>query len=72
MLHPVKNFKNKDDTLWSVELEQVFGFPAHYTDVGNLSATKRQQLIGRAWSVPVICYLFRFLLDYFESDESNV
>lgn len=67
MQYPVKRYNNREDTIWITELEPIFGFPVHYTDVGNMSATKRQQLIGKAWSVQVICYLFRCLQDYFET-----
>lgn len=33
---------------------RVFGFPEHYTDVGNMSVTARHKLIGQSWSVPVV------------------
>lgn len=71
MLHPVKDANNKKDTVWITELEQIFGFPRHYTDTGNISASKRQQLLGRAWSVHVIQYLFRCLLDYYKTKSSD-
>lgn len=44
---------NKINFLWLNECEKLFGLPEHYTDYG-LSPQKRQVLIGRAWSVPVI------------------
>lgn len=54
------------DVLWATELEQVFGFPRHYTDVGNLSLGKRRQLLGKAWSVPVVCHILRPLRSFFK------
>jgi DNA (cytosine-5)-methyltransferase 3A len=32
----------------------VFGFPEHFTDVGNLQPRQRQALLGKAWSVDVM------------------
>nr|AAF74515.1 DNA cytosine-specific methyltransferase isoform 1 [Mus musculus]AAF74519.1 DNA cytosine-specific methyltransferase isoform 5 [Mus musculus] len=55
----------KDDVLWCTELERIFGFPAHYTDVSNMGRGARQKLLGRSWSVPVIRHLFAPLKDYF-------
>ncbi|CAD7673651.1 unnamed protein product [Nyctereutes procyonoides] len=45
----------KEDILWCTEMERVFGFPVHYTDVSNMSHLATQRLLGRSWSVPVIC-----------------
>ncbi|XP_076967553.1 DNA (cytosine-5)-methyltransferase 3B isoform X1 [Tamandua tetradactyla] len=55
----------KEDVLWCTELERIFGFPVHYTDVSNMSRGARQKLLGRSWSVPVIRHLFAPLKDYF-------
>ncbi|XP_052037677.1 DNA (cytosine-5)-methyltransferase 3C-like [Apodemus sylvaticus] len=55
----------KDDDLWCTELERIFGFPAHYTDVSNMGRSARQKLLGKSWSVPVIKHLFAPLKDYF-------
>ncbi|XP_073339367.1 DNA (cytosine-5)-methyltransferase 3A-like isoform X2 [Pagrus major] len=55
----------KEDILWCTEMERVFGFPVHYTDVSNMSRLGRQRLLGRSWSVPVIRHLFAPLKDYF-------
>uniref|UniRef100_A0A8I5ZZV1 DNA (cytosine-5-)-methyltransferase n=1 Tax=Rattus norvegicus TaxID=10116 RepID=A0A8I5ZZV1_RAT len=55
----------KDDVLWCTELERIFGFPAHYTDVSNMGRSARQKLLGKSWSVPVIRHLFAPLKDYF-------
>uniref|UniRef100_A0A7N6AFT1 DNA (cytosine-5-)-methyltransferase n=1 Tax=Anabas testudineus TaxID=64144 RepID=A0A7N6AFT1_ANATE len=55
----------KEDILWCTEMERVFGFPVHYTDVSNMSRLARQRLLGRSWSVPVIRHLFAPLKDYF-------
>ncbi|KAM8864274.1 DNA (cytosine-5-)-methyltransferase 3 beta, duplicate a isoform 2-T2 [Spinachia spinachia] len=56
----------KEDYLWCTEMEQVFGFPKHYTDVNNMGRAQRQRVLGRSWSVPVIRHLFAPLKDYFE------
>nr|UAT11631.1 DNA methyltransferase 3 alpha [Protopterus annectens] len=55
----------KEDILWCPEMERVFGFPVHYTDVSNMSRLARQRLLGRSWSVPVIRHLFAPLKEYF-------
>uniref|UniRef100_A0A8C5CHF9 DNA (cytosine-5-)-methyltransferase n=1 Tax=Gadus morhua TaxID=8049 RepID=A0A8C5CHF9_GADMO len=55
----------KEDILWCTELERIFGFPVHYTDVSNMGRSARQKLLGRSWSVPVIRHLFAPLKDYF-------
>ncbi|KAL8586041.1 hypothetical protein ACOMHN_023684 [Nucella lapillus] len=55
------------DTLWLSELERLFGFPAHYTDVSNLPPTKRRALLGRSWSVQVVTEILRPLTQYFAS-----
>lgn len=38
-------------------MEKLFGLPEHYTDVQNISTTIRQKLLGKSWSVQVICEL---------------
>ncbi|KAJ7332225.1 hypothetical protein JRQ81_014405 [Phrynocephalus forsythii] len=58
----------KEDDLWCTELERIFGFPRHYTDVSNMGRGARQKLLGRSWSVPVIRHLFAPLKDYFACD----
>ncbi len=50
---------------------RLFGFPEHYTDVGNLGRAGRQRLLGKAWSVPVIRHLFSPLKDYFKSSTTK-
>ncbi|KAI1890264.1 hypothetical protein AGOR_G00151930 [Albula goreensis] len=55
----------KDDYLWCTEIERIFGFPKHYTDVNNMGRAQRQKVLGRSWSVPVIRHLFAPLKDYF-------
>lgn len=49
--------------LFITEIEAIFGLPQHFTDVGDLSISSRQKLLGRAWSVQVI----RDLLDILSS-----
>ncbi|XP_071333215.1 DNA (cytosine-5-)-methyltransferase 3 beta, duplicate a isoform X3 [Trachinotus anak] len=58
----------KEDYLWCTEMEQIFGFPKHYTDVNNMGRMQRQKVLGRSWSVPVIRHLFAPLKDYFECE----
>uniref|UniRef100_H3D4L6 DNA (cytosine-5-)-methyltransferase n=1 Tax=Tetraodon nigroviridis TaxID=99883 RepID=H3D4L6_TETNG len=62
------NMNGKEDYLWCTELEQIFGFPKHYTDVNNMGRTQRQKVLGRSWSVPVIRHLFAPLKDYYECE----
>ncbi|XP_030623652.1 uncharacterized protein LOC115806935 [Chanos chanos] len=59
----------KDDNIWVTELEKIFGFPKHYTDVRNMGRIQRQKVLGKSWSVPVIRHLFAPLKDYFACDE---
>ncbi|XP_044014997.1 DNA (cytosine-5)-methyltransferase 3A-like [Aphidius gifuensis] len=53
------------DCLWTTELEEIFSLPRHYTDVNNLSATKRQKLIGQSWCVQTITEILRPLCHFF-------
>lgn len=46
---------------------RIFGFPEHYTDVANLSASRRLKLLGQSWSVPVIRHLLSPLCNYFQA-----
>ncbi|KAJ3586413.1 hypothetical protein NHX12_012811 [Muraenolepis orangiensis] len=62
------SMNGKEDYLWCTEMEQVFGFPKHYTDVNNMGRSQRQRVLGRSWSVPVIRHLFAPLKDYFECE----
>uniref|UniRef100_A0A8C7ZD26 DNA (cytosine-5-)-methyltransferase n=1 Tax=Oryzias sinensis TaxID=183150 RepID=A0A8C7ZD26_9TELE len=59
----------KDDSLWCTEMELIFGFPKHYTDVNNMSRMQRQRVLGRSWSVPVIRHLLAPLKDYYACEE---
>uniref|UniRef100_UPI003AADEB4B uncharacterized protein n=1 Tax=Centroberyx gerrardi TaxID=166262 RepID=UPI003AADEB4B len=59
----------KEDILWITELEKIFGFPKHYTDVRNMNRQQRQKVLGKSWSVPVIRHLFAPLKDYFACEE---
>ncbi|XP_073679162.1 DNA (cytosine-5-)-methyltransferase beta, duplicate b.3 [Garra rufa] len=62
----------EDDSLWITELEKIFGFPKHYTDVKNLGRMQRQRVLGKSWSVPVIRHLLAPLKDYFACDEVSL
>uniref|UniRef100_UPI0037E8F48C uncharacterized protein n=1 Tax=Semicossyphus pulcher TaxID=241346 RepID=UPI0037E8F48C len=59
----------REDNLWITELEKIFGFPKHYTDVRDMNRQQRQKALGKAWSVPVIRHLFAPLKDYFACEE---
>ncbi|KAM4736751.1 uncharacterized protein FYW61_004416 [Anableps anableps] len=59
----------REDILWITELEKIFGFPKHYTDVRNMNRQQRQKLLGKAWSVPVVRHLFAPLKEYFACEE---
>ncbi|KAM4738365.1 DNA (cytosine-5-)-methyltransferase 3 beta, duplicate a isoform 2-T3 [Anableps anableps] len=65
------SMNGKEDYLWCTEMEQIFGFPKHYTDVNNMSRMQRQKVLGRSWSVPVIRHLFAPLKDYFECENEQ-
>uniref|UniRef100_A0A672ZDZ9 DNA (cytosine-5-)-methyltransferase n=1 Tax=Sphaeramia orbicularis TaxID=375764 RepID=A0A672ZDZ9_9TELE len=62
------SMNGKEDYLWCTEMEQIFGFPKHYTDVNNMGRGQRQKVLGRSWSVAVIRHLFAPLKDYFECE----
>nr|DBA25622.1 TPA: hypothetical protein GDO54_009990 [Pyxicephalus adspersus] len=64
--YPV-TMSQKEDVLWFTELERVFGFPPHYTDIAMMSRSSRMKLLGRSWSVPVIRHFFAPLKEYFTS-----
>ncbi|CAI6362145.1 unnamed protein product [Macrosiphum euphorbiae] len=51
--------------LYITEIEKIFGLPAHFTDVGDLSISSRQKLLGRAWSVQIIMDVLRLLSNKF-------
>ncbi|XP_048761481.2 DNA (cytosine-5)-methyltransferase 3B-like [Ostrea edulis] len=57
--------KGREDNMWITEIERVFGFPEHYTDVGNMSVTARHKLIGQSWSVPVVEGILSPLKEFF-------
>ncbi|XP_046683497.1 DNA (cytosine-5)-methyltransferase 3C-like [Homalodisca vitripennis] len=61
--------KGQDSTLTVNEIEKMFGFPEHYTDVMNFNANIRQKLLGKAWSVEVVSALLEPLTQYFRVSE---
>ncbi|KAM6924485.1 DNA (cytosine-5-)-methyltransferase 3 beta, duplicate a [Xenentodon cancila] len=63
------SMNGQEDYLWCTEMEQIFGFPKHYTDVNNMGRVQRQKVLGRSWCVPVIRHLLAPLKDYFECEE---
>ncbi|XP_053401111.1 DNA (cytosine-5)-methyltransferase 3B-like [Mercenaria mercenaria] len=56
----------EEDHIWVQEVERLFGFPTHYTDVGYLTHERRRKLLGKSWSVPVIKHLLSPLKQYFK------
>jgi len=56
------------DILWMTEVEVILGLPIHYTDNGEMSITKREQLLGGAWSVHVVKHVLQSLRLYFECE----
>ncbi|XP_014275999.1 DNA (cytosine-5)-methyltransferase 3A [Halyomorpha halys] len=53
--------------LWITEIERIFGFPTHYTDVGNISLRKRLLLLGNSWSVATVKEIFYSLRNQFKT-----
>ncbi|XP_034251362.1 DNA (cytosine-5)-methyltransferase 3C-like [Thrips palmi] len=53
------------------ERERLFGFPTHFTDGPNLSIRKRECLLGKAWSVPVVEKILSPLKSIFKLKESD-
>ena len=62
-----KDSSRTEDGLWLTEIERIFGFPQHYTDVGNMGQRQRQKLLGKSWCVPVMRHLFSPLKNYFKT-----
>uniref|UniRef100_A0A3B4HCI1 DNA (cytosine-5-)-methyltransferase n=1 Tax=Pundamilia nyererei TaxID=303518 RepID=A0A3B4HCI1_9CICH len=62
-------YNGKEDKLWITELERVFGFPKHYTDVRDMNRQQRQKVLGKAWCVPVVRHLLAPLKDYFTCED---
>ena len=56
------------DVVWCFRL---FGFPAHYTDVGNLKGSKRRALLGKSWSVQVATVILKPLRRYFATTPAS-
>jgi len=40
--------------LYTTEIEESFKFPPHFTDVANLSATRRLKLLGKTWDIGLV------------------
>ncbi|XP_071440260.1 DNA (cytosine-5)-methyltransferase 3C-like [Hetaerina americana] len=55
-------------SIWVTELEEVFGFPRHFTDVGNLGTQQRLSLLGKSWSTQVIVNIFHSLRHFFYTE----
>ncbi|XP_076338328.1 DNA (cytosine-5)-methyltransferase 3B-like isoform X5 [Tachypleus tridentatus] len=61
------NTSDDKDALRVTDIEQVFGFPKHYTDTGNIPLGRRQQLLAKAWSVPIMKHIFMPLRNFFKT-----
>ncbi|MEN2498658.1 MAG: hypothetical protein MHMPM18_002933 [Marteilia pararefringens] len=68
---PVK-MGESDSSIWITELEQIFGFLPHYTDIGYLSPNGRLKVLGVSWSVNVIKHLLQPLKEFFVTNSSPV
>ena len=53
------------ESLYLLYCFRLFGFPDHYTDVGNIAPTKRQKILAKSWSVPVVQHILRPLTQFF-------
>lgn len=60
-----------DGALHITEIEKIFGFPSHYTDVADMNVARRHILIGRAWSVSVVLLICSYLKHVFQLKEEN-
>eukprot|EP00794_Sanderia_malayensis_P010940 gene10940-12101_t len=65
-----ENGETDEDVLWCTEVERLFGFADHYTDVANMGRSHRQKLLGSAWSIPVMRHILAPLKDYFKCSRS--
>lgn len=50
-----------------VALEKLLGFSEGYSDVANLTVTKRISVLSKTWSVPIVSHLLWALVDFFET-----
>ena len=50
-------------------LFSLFGFPEHYTDIGNIAPTKRLKILAKSWSVAVIKEILRPLKAFFVTED---
>lgn len=53
-----------------LECERLMGFPDHYTDLPGAKKTKRYQVIGNSWAVPVVRWIGERLIDHVEDTVS--
>lgn len=60
-----------DGSLHITEIEKIFGFPLHYTDVADINISRRHVLIGRAWSVAVVQLICGCLKNTFKLKEQE-
>jgi hypothetical protein len=54
------------DELWPTEVENVLGLPIHYTDIAEMSITKRLHLLGESWNVHMVKHILQSLKLYFK------
>ncbi|CAH1393793.1 unnamed protein product [Nezara viridula] len=62
---PAVMMEGEYNNLWITEIERIFGFATHYTDVGNISLRKRLLLLGNSWSVATVKEIFYSLRNHF-------
>jgi len=49
------------------QLETLSGFAENYSDVNSLSKTKRQNLLGKTWPIPLLSHVLWALNEFFKT-----
>lgn len=55
-----------------IECERLMGFPDNYTDIAEAKSTNRYQSLGNSWSIPVISWIGKRLLDKHNYSQSRI
>ncbi len=63
---PVLGADGKLKPLKVSECERLLGFPSGYTECNDYSDTKRKEMLGNSFAIPVISYLLEPLKDLTE------
>lgn len=58
-----------EEDLWISEIETIFGFTTHYTDVKNISKSARLQVLGNSWSIDTVKLILSPLINFFKKIE---